>query len=341
MCIRDSLIILKWISQFCTYLMNNVFDYRGIDLLKIFNTFRGSLLDELDFTLEAKNAKKTAALFKGNNDIYIPRVYSRFSSRRVLIMEFVEGAKINDKDGIKKMGLDPLQTARLLIDIFGKMIFIHGHIHCDAHPGNIFIRRNPKDKSRPQLVLLDHGLYRELPLEFRQRFCKLYTAMISFDYKTMKEVAEELGVGEYYRYLPLIFTFRTKISNKKIGAQVTEEERKWLRENTIVTFENINHLMQALPADMLFIIRASNLVAIHNTVLGGTTRDRLLTFTDYAYKAIYTNPITFYWEKFKFTLKVFLFEKLNMFFKLMFAASYTSVDAYQIDMYIYLSLIHI
>lgn len=39
------------------------------------------------------------------------------------------------------------------------MIFENGHVHCDAHAGNIFVRRNPKS-NEPQIILLDHGFYK-------------------------------------------------------------------------------------------------------------------------------------------------------------------------------------
>ena len=79
----------------------------------------------------------------------------------------------------------------------------------------------------------------------------------------------------------------------------------------MVTFEKINHLMQALPPDMLFVIRASNLVAIHNATLGGTTRSRLLNFTDLAFQNIYQGKgLSYYWAKIIFYARVFLFEKM-------------------------------
>jgi len=51
------------------------------------------------------------------------------------------------------------------------MIFVSGHVHCDAHPGNIIVREDPKQKGQPQVVLLDHGFYCEMTEEFRERFC--------------------------------------------------------------------------------------------------------------------------------------------------------------------------
>lgn len=72
--------------------------------------------------------------------------------------------------------------------------------------------------------------------------------------------------------------------------------------------------MNSLPPDMLFIIRASNLVAIHNATLGGTTRYRLLKFTDLAFENLYPNRLNRTWQKIKFYLRVILFESFHHLF---------------------------
>jgi aarF domain-containing kinase len=71
------------------------------------------------------------------------------SSKRSIVMEYVQGDKIDDLEVLKaKYGSAKAATDQL-IDIFAKMIFVHGHVHCDAHPGNILVRPNPKDSSKP------------------------------------------------------------------------------------------------------------------------------------------------------------------------------------------------
>jgi aarF domain-containing kinase len=72
-------------------------------------------------------------------------------------MEFVEGDRITDVDVLNQKFGSAANVSNVLIDIYARMIFLHGHIHCDAHPGNILIRKQPNGK--PQIVLLDHGFY--------------------------------------------------------------------------------------------------------------------------------------------------------------------------------------
>ena len=61
-------------------------------------------------------------------------------------MEYVEGSKINDLDRLKELYGDPKKATNILVDVFAKMIFVHGHVHCDAHPGNILVRPHPTKK---------------------------------------------------------------------------------------------------------------------------------------------------------------------------------------------------
>jgi len=82
----------------------------------------------------------------------------------------------------------------------------------------------------------------------------------------------------------------------------------------MVNFEKINQFMNALPPDMLFIIRASNLVAIHNGTLGGSTRYRLMRFTDLAFENLYPNPLMRLWQKIKFFIRIFIFETFHTWF---------------------------
>lgn len=166
----------------------------------------------------------TKALFSSDDRVYVPEIFEKRSSERIITMEFVSNAvKINDKRGIEEtLQLNALDCANLLINTFGRMIFEFGHIHCDAHPGNILIRKHPKLEKTPQLVLLDHGIYRTLRPEIRRKFCELWKSLMEFDHKKVHELACFFNIEEYSHFLPILFLFRTKHSRKIIGATFTE-----------------------------------------------------------------------------------------------------------------------
>jgi aarF domain-containing kinase len=75
------------------------------------------------------------------------------------------------------MGIDPVKCAKNLIEIFTQMIFKHGFIHCDAHPGNILVRKASNSMGH-EIVLLDHGLYRTVDKEFVKNFSGLWLSLL-------------------------------------------------------------------------------------------------------------------------------------------------------------------
>lgn len=146
---------------------------KSINFKQLFINFKNSRLKELDFNLEYSNAVRTKENFKDDDRIYIPN-FIQHSSKRVLIMEFIDNAlKINQPEEIMdKFGkvLTHQYVCKSLIDIFAKQIFWYGLVHVDGHPGNILVREHPSHKGRPQIVLLDHGHYIEYNEEFRLKF---------------------------------------------------------------------------------------------------------------------------------------------------------------------------
>jgi len=204
------------VTELSVKIIDNVaylFDYKAINFRHLFENFRLSRQKELDFELELDNGVKTKKNFEGDDRIYVPDYDQVYCCKRVLTMEFIDNSlKINNADAItQKYGKNMTQEYvwKTLIDLFAKQIFVFGHIHVDGHPGNILIRAHPKHKGRPQLVLLDHGHYWTINDESRIKFCELWYAMVTFNKEKTKEMSYEFGMDNYYRYLPLIFTYRT------------------------------------------------------------------------------------------------------------------------------------
>jgi len=71
-------------------------------------------------------------------------------------MEYVEGGQVNDLAYIRSKDIDRYEVADKLSQLYSQMIFIHGFVHSDPHPGNILVKKAPKGVD---IVLLDHGLY--------------------------------------------------------------------------------------------------------------------------------------------------------------------------------------
>jgi aarF domain-containing kinase len=157
----------------------NLNDFNDIDFFTVVKTFRKSLENELDFRKEVSNGIQCAKNFAQYDDIYIPKYFKKYCSKRVITMEFVRGVRINDAEGQKNLGVNPLDSAAVLNRAMAEMVFKHGHVHCDAHPGNILIRNHPTQPNKPQLILLDHGMYRHYSKAFLHLYARLFLATIS------------------------------------------------------------------------------------------------------------------------------------------------------------------
>ncbi|KAG0462507.1 hypothetical protein HPP92_020983 [Vanilla planifolia] len=106
---------------------------------QLLSEFKRSISAELDFIQEGKNSERTALNFKKNKFIRIPHVYWDLTTRQVLTMEFCRGQKVNDLEFMKVSGVNPTKVAQALMEAFAEMIFVHGFVHGDPHPGNILV----------------------------------------------------------------------------------------------------------------------------------------------------------------------------------------------------------
>ena len=186
------------------------------------------LKTELDFLNEANNAKRAMKNLKTPN-VYIPKIYDNLTSKRILTCEFIHGCKISDKKSIEDMGLNLSNVTASMIEAFSEQIFINGFFHSDPHPGNVFVRKHPDIKGQHQVVMLDHGLYRDMDEKLRIAWCKLWKAMVEKDDNTIKQCAVDLGVNpDASETLVNMILMRSHNDSTRVGlgSSMTEEEVK-------------------------------------------------------------------------------------------------------------------
>ena len=127
-------------------------------------------------------------------------------------MEFCTGVHINDVENLKKQGVDVYDVSNKIGQMYSKMIFDDGYVHCDPHPGlneniwvllrvmvvhlagNVLVHK--KTSGETEIVLLDHGLYTQLSNKFRYDYADFWHAIINRDVEAIKATADNLGVGK-------------------------------------------------------------------------------------------------------------------------------------------------
>lgn len=243
--------------------------------------FTKSIASELDFVQEAMNSERTAKNFRNNNVVKIPLVFWEFTTSQVLTMQFCKGHKVDDLEFLKENKINPIEVAKALAEVFAEMIFVFGFLHGDLHPGNILV--SPEGQKGFSIVLLDHGIYKQLDEEFRKNYCQLWKALILLDSKKIQQLGEDFGVGKYAKYFPVMFTGRTIDSKVALGRGMSLEEKTTLKtELKSLKMEDISSFMESLPPDFLAILRADGLLRSMSSKLGASQRVRLLAYAKYA-----------------------------------------------------------
>ncbi|XP_020676109.1 uncharacterized aarF domain-containing protein kinase 1 isoform X1 [Dendrobium catenatum] len=276
--------------------------FPGYKFDQVLSEFKRTISLELDFIQEGTNSERAARNFKKNKSIRIPRVYWDLTTSQVLTMEFCRGSKVDDLEFLKDSGVNTVKVAKALIEAFAEMIFVHGFVHGDPHPGNILV--SVEGNKSFSLVLLDHGIYRELDEQFRLDYCKLWKALILLDSQNIINVGKRFGVGKYSKYFPVIFTGRTLESKSALGTQMSKEEKKSLkRELQSLRMEDISSFTESLPPEFLSILRTDGLLSSISSKLGAPRRMRLLAYAKYAVYGLAThsssNPDKYGLSKFR------------------------------------------
>ncbi len=313
------------------------------------------LMLETDFESEAMNSEKMRELIDGEpalrGRVYIPRIYPEFTTKRVLVTEWIEGVRLWDKaattgrwlggygngsagiQGSKlEFGQSDLEAARrelrenplrenlkpervawrgrngkgglgltgkdvmtTIIDLFSAQIFKFGVVHCDPHPGNIFIRRLPSGKA--EVVLIDHGLYVYMSSKFRHQYSLFWKSLMTFDDETIAEITRQWGIKA-----PSFFASATLMRPYEGGEMSTRSEMmKGLEGKTAaeVHFATQQRMKQGLrdvladedkwPKELIFIGRNMRIVQANNQFMGSPV-NRIKMMGNWASRSLYQDP---------------------------------------------------
>ncbi|KAI9468664.1 ABC1 family-domain-containing protein [Zychaea mexicana] len=236
---------------------------------------RESLPRELDFVHEAQNSKLVGQNFADDikhrrTSLLVPEVI--WAKRRILCMEFIEGSRIDDLEYMKQHGINPAQVSAEFTEAFSKMIFLHGFVHCDPHPGNVIIRpaKDPKhSKYNFDIVLIDHGLYRTLPEQLRIDYAQLWTSLIRGDEDGIRKYAKRVGGTDTYQLFASILTGRAweTVSSANLSTVRSSAEIKRMSAGAMEYLVDIADILSRLPRIALLLLKTSDLLRHIDEVL--------------------------------------------------------------------------
>ncbi|KAI0402520.1 ABC1-domain-containing protein [Xylaria palmicola] len=236
------------------------------DLEWLSSEMEASLPQELDFQLEANNAIRTKQHFQKFPELplVIPEVL--WAKKRILVMANESGKRLDDLGYLDSNGIDRDEVSATLAHIFNEMIFgKNAPLHCDPHGGNIAIRKTEKKRGGKnfEIVMYDHGLYRDIPEHLQRSYAKMWLAVIDGDMDGMKQHAHDVaGVTE--EQFPLFASAITgrdyKVVSSSILASRSEEEKQTmgdaLQEGLL---SDLVTMLGQVPRIILLILKTNDL----------------------------------------------------------------------------------
>jgi len=159
---------------------------REYQLSELLNEFSLGLHDEMDYTIEGRNADRLRANLADDPRVWVPRIYWDHSSRRAIVMEDIGGIKLADVERLRSGGYDLRGIAAVVVDLYLKQVFEDGLFHADPHPANILVCDG-------RIGLVDFGLVGHLSELSKANLRALLYAVVMQDVEEMVYTIRRMG----------------------------------------------------------------------------------------------------------------------------------------------------
>lgn len=160
----------------------------GRDWIGIYGECRRTLWEEVDYLNEGRNADTFRRNFRDMPQIAVPKVYWRYTSPRLLTLEYLPGIKISDYEALSAAGLDRKLLARLGAEAYLRQLLKDGFFHADPHPGNIAV------KPDGTLIFYDFGMMGRIRPGIKEKLVAMLAAVVAKNADLVVASLVELGV---------------------------------------------------------------------------------------------------------------------------------------------------
>jgi len=268
-----------------------------IDPVEVLDEIKNTTMEELNFVLESKNIERFKELNKDIAPVYTPYVVNELLSEKVLVLEKINGIKINDTQELINSGYDINDIADKLTLAFCKQIFEDGFFHGDPHPGNLLI-------SDGKISFIDFGIVGELSEKMKKWLNTAIISIATHDKEKLVNCIVAIGIKKgkvskvkIYDSISYIFDVYLETSIKNINISTLVQEI-WdiTRENNI-----------QLPRELVSLIRS--LILLEGVVSTLNPDLEIITVIANFIKINYRTTILKYLEKEELLISLYCFTR--------------------------------
>ncbi|HXG65507.1 MAG TPA: AarF/ABC1/UbiB kinase family protein [Blastocatellia bacterium] len=237
--------VLRRIVKFLARYPNLI---RGVDWQGTLNEFRATIFEEMDYRQEVRNAETFQKHFAGWKEVYVPVVYREYSTDCLIVMEFIEGLKVTDVEGLRFAGHDPHEVVKLLARTYLKQLLEDGFFHADPHPGNLRVMGDGR------LAFFDFGMVGRLSMELQSKLINAFFHVVERDVHGLVDDMVRLGFiqlspEQERQFKPIIEGLFDRYLGKRLG-DVNFKDLTFDLAHVIYEFPF------RIPASFTYIIRA-------------------------------------------------------------------------------------
>jgi len=174
------------VRNIANWLKNNIGFIRS-DLVALIDELGKRVFEEMDYLNEAENAEKFRNLHLHNSKIAVPKIYKETTSRRVLTMEWIDGTKLTNLEGVKNLGIDPDEMIEIGVQCSLEQLLEHGFFHADPHPGNLLALEDGR------LCYLDFGMMSEVTRSSRSGLIQAVVHLVNKNFDKLSQDFVKLG----------------------------------------------------------------------------------------------------------------------------------------------------
>ncbi|WP_462411198.1 ABC1 kinase family protein [Neobacillus sp. Marseille-QA0830] len=160
---------------------------RFVDLKDVYDEFEEVISEELNYLTEAKNLQSFQTAFQDFPGVATPRIHKKLTTEKILVMEYIDGVKINEVSKLKEASVDKRKLASILYIAYLKQFLEDGFFHADPHPGNLLVTGDGT------LWFIDFGMVGKVTHQMKENMVKLAMDIYLKDAGGITDDLEQLG----------------------------------------------------------------------------------------------------------------------------------------------------